>query len=226
MSRAVEPLGDEEELTTEETAAREKYWGDRYAEEVSEPGGAPGLGGSTPQPSGVVTDSRRDPGSLTFPAGTSAHAETIRAGDIPALESRIHHGLVKGCHQCGRSGHDLKGSDIDAYHDESQCRLCDALAALDALLAEHGRAVTERDELSRIGQKDADRLLTFLHRAKAAEAALEAARKALNFYADSDNYFETYPDETDCPVECDVLKDDGAKARAALGAAADTAENE
>lgn len=44
--------------------------------------------------------------------------------------------------------------------------------------------------------------------------------EALNFYADADNYFETYEDETQCPVTCPALLDDGQLARAALAASA------
>ncbi len=51
-------------------------------------------------------------------------------------------------------------------------------------------AEAERDKLSAIGQKDADKLLEFLHRAKKAEAELETLREAL---ADIESHVEQYP---------------------------------
>ncbi len=47
-------------------------------------------------------------------------------------------------------------------------------------------------------------------------AANGQLRQALEFYADEDNFFQNYEDETSCLIVCPALKDDGERAREAL----------
>ena len=60
----------------------------------------------------------------------TARHDKVAAVDQAIAEVRA--ALDKGC-TCGKTNHDLRGFDIDAYHDENDCRLCAALAALRVL---------------------------------------------------------------------------------------------
>src|SRR5688572_10937344 len=77
-------------------------------------------------------------------------------------------GLDKGC-TCGKTNHDLRGFDIDAYHDENDCRLCTALAAL--------RVLADAVDVAR--SLDVGRLAVRLDRAEARAVAAEAERDRL-----------------------------------------------
>ena len=113
---------------------------------------------------GVVHRVRDETRTATHDKATEGRTE---AAAVDQAIADVRAGLAKGC-TCGKTNHDLRGFDIDAYHDENDCRLCAALAAL--------RVLADAVEELRLSLYSRDILLSLANgRLEAAEAKIDEA---------------------------------------------------